>query len=107
MLSLLALALQGAPISDSASLEFDMQCVTAVVAASQQDDAPAQALAPISTYYLGRVDARGSSDAEISAARQRATEAMEGASLGDILRACQGRMTEMGQRLQGIGSAGR
>ncbi|MCJ7421109.1 hypothetical protein [Sphingomicrobium astaxanthinifaciens] len=105
MLSILALALQGAPISDATSLEFDLQCITATTVAAQREEAPNAVIAPLSTYYLGRIDARGVDDAAIMAAARAASARIDGAPLGAILSACQRRLGDMGRRLNGIGAA--
>ncbi|WP_265587533.1 hypothetical protein [Sphingomicrobium arenosum] len=105
MLTLMALALQGAPISDATSLEYDLQCVSALSFAAQQEGADRAGLVPLSTFYLGRIDARGVSDEAIVAAAKAAMPKLQGADVGAVLESCAGRMDAANSRIDAINRA--
>jgi hypothetical protein len=102
LITSLALALQAVPVQDANSLDFDVQCLSAISAA-RQNGGPAEKLMPISTFYMGRLDARGVSDADLRTATQRVTPKLEGSEVQPILAACAAELQETGQRLQNLG----
>ncbi|MCJ8191231.1 hypothetical protein [Sphingomicrobium aestuariivivum] len=104
MLTLMALALQGAPITDTSSLEYDLQCVSALSFVSQQEGVDRAQLVPMSTFFLGRIDARGTSGAALKAAGERAMAKLEGADVNAVLQHCSGRIDAANAKLQALES---
>ena len=102
MLTLMALALQGAPITDTSSLEYDLQCVSALSFVSQQEGVDRAQLMPLSTFYLGRIDGRGASDAALKAAATNAMGKLDGADVNAVLEHCAGRLEAANAKLRSL-----
>ncbi|WP_343344526.1 hypothetical protein WJT74_10400 [Sphingomicrobium sp. XHP0239] len=105
LLASLALAFQPAPVPAADSLQFDLSCISVLSAAAQQDETMAPRLMPVSTFYIGRVDARSVSDADLRTAAQSVGANLANKDVQPVFDACAARFRAAGQRLTALNGA--
>ena len=106
----LALAIQAAAtpavVPKDDTLDYDVACVSVISAAVQQNEDKAGQLMPLSTFYIGRIDARSASDDAIRTAGSAISSDFAGKDIQPVFQSCTETFRTAGARLNRIASSG-